>query len=145
MESDDVVMSAGLSADDREAIREVLACYLHALDERRFAEVAAMFIPNGEWRSKHGSAVSPSEIEARMRDTVVARDGGGPAQPRRHLNANVSIVAGPDGSAEVTSTFVTIQHTERGLLPVTLGSYHDSLVRSGGKWLFRRRVIVHHA
>ncbi len=134
-----------LSADDREAIRDVLARYVHALDNRRFAEVAAMFSLDGEWRSKHGNAVSPAVIEARLRATTVARDAGGPAQPRRHFNTNFSIQAGPDGTAEVVSTFVTVQQTEHGLAPVTLGSYHDTLIRQGGTWLFRQRIIEHHA
>jgi uncharacterized protein (TIGR02246 family) len=78
------------NAEEKEAIRDVLATYCFCLDEGRFAEMAALFTPDGVWDTAFGKGVGRDGIEAlvrRMRDSR-------PANERHrgvHLCTNVSI------------------------------------------------------
>ncbi len=134
----------GGGAEDREAIREVLARYVHLWDQGRSGEVAALFREaDGEWRSKFGRAVGRAEVAAllaRIAGGRVRADGSAPA--RRHFNANISIRL--DGAAaEVVSDFFVLEQTAQGLAAVSMGQYRDAMVKEGSDWLFRARVIVH--
>lgn len=55
------------SADEKDAIREVMARYCHALDACRFDDVAALFAEDGEWMTDYGSARGRAEIAALLR------------------------------------------------------------------------------
>ena len=49
---------------DKEEIREVLHAYCQCMDEGRFAELAALFAPDGEWIAPYRTARGPAGIEA---------------------------------------------------------------------------------
>ena len=42
--------------EDKDAIREVMAAYCHALDACRFADVASLFADDGIWTTDYGEA-----------------------------------------------------------------------------------------
>lgn len=58
------------AADEKDAIRELMARYCHALDACRFADVAGLFAADAEWTTNYGSARGRREIEALL-DGVV--------------------------------------------------------------------------
>ena len=72
--------------EDKDAIREAMARYCHALDAGRFADVAALFLPDGEWTTDYGAARGRAEIETLLRNTVPLK-GEGPQ--RKHYITNI--------------------------------------------------------
>jgi uncharacterized protein (TIGR02246 family) len=49
--------------EDKDAIREVMAAYCHALDACRFADVASLFADDGIWTTDYGEAKGRAAIE----------------------------------------------------------------------------------
>jgi hypothetical protein len=58
--------------EDKDAIREVLAEYSFCLDGGRFAEMAALFAPDGTWHTAFGQATGRADIEALANRVPVA-------------------------------------------------------------------------
>lgn len=130
-------MSSAL--EDKDAIREVMARYCHALDQCRFANVAALFAPDGEWTTDYGTARGREEIEALLRGVVPVK-GEGPQ--RKHYITNVIISLETD-TARAVSDYLVVRESDHGLLPVMGGTYRDTFVKLGGGWFFRRKELVH--
>ena len=130
-------MSSAL--EDKDAIREAMARYCHALDQGRFADVAALFAPDGEWATDYGAARGRAEIEALLRSVVPVK-GEGPQ--RKHYITNIIIALDGD-TARAVSDYLVVRESERGLLPVMGGTYKDVFVRLEAGWLFRRKELVH--
>jgi uncharacterized protein (TIGR02246 family) len=130
-------MSAALEAKD--AIREVMARYCHALDQCRFVDVAALFAPDGEWTTDYGSARGRGEIKALLRSVVPVK-GEGPQ--RKHYITNIIISLDAD-SARAVSDYLIVRESETGLIPVMGGTYRDVFVKLDGGWSFRRKELVH--
>jgi uncharacterized protein (TIGR02246 family) len=127
-------------ADEKDAIREVMARYCHALDACNFAEVASLFAEDGEWTTSYGSARGRAQIEALL-ESVVPKPGEGPQ--RKHYITNIIIKFGDDGRANVRSDYLVIREAEGGLIPVMGGAYLDTFVKRDGAWLFARKELVH--
>lgn len=125
--------------EDKDAIREVMARYCHALDACRFDDVASLFAEDGEWTTDYGSARGRMEIAAFLA-SVVPLKGEGPQ--RKHYITNIVITLDGD-HAQTRSDYLIIRESERGLIPVMGGSYHDRFVRRGGGWFFARKELVH--
>jgi len=130
-------MSSAL--EDKDAIREVMARYCHALDQGRFADVAALFAPDGEWTTDYGNARGRAEIEALLRGVVPIK-GEGPQ--RKHYITNI-IIALESDTARAVSDYLVVRESEHGLLPVMGGTYKDIFVKLDGNWFFRRKQLVH--
>ena len=111
-------------ADEKDAIRELMARYCYALDACRFAEVAALFASDGEWTTSYGNACGRAEIEALL-DSVVPKPGEGPQ--RKHYITNIIIELDGD-EAKTASDYLVVRDSENGLLPVMGGRYHDRFV-----------------
>lgn len=127
------------AADEKDAIREVMARYCHALDRGRFNDVAALFAEDGEWTTDYDSAKGRDAIEA-MLTRNVPRKGEGPQ--RKHYIANIIIkLAG--SNADAVSDYLIIRESETGLIPVMGGTYFDTFEKRDGVWLFRRKELVH--
>jgi hypothetical protein len=124
---------------DKEAIREAMAMYCHALDSCRFGDVAALFLPDGEWTTDYGAARGRSEIETLLRNTVPVK-GEGPQ--RKHYITNVVIRLDGD-TAHCVSDYLIIRESEGGLIPVMGGTYRDIFRRHEGGWFFARKELVH--
>lgn len=128
-------------AEDRDAIRELLASYGRHWDYGRIAAVAALFTADGEWRSKHGAATGPAAI-ATLLDRIAAGRGTDGPPLRRHFVANLQIdIEGP--TAQCESDFIAVQAAGAAFSIVSMGTYRDRLVRHGRQWRFSRREIVH--
>lgn len=127
------------SAEEKDAIREVMARYCHALDSCRFADVAALFAEDGIWTTDYGQARGRAAIEELLTGTV-PRKGEGPQ--RKHYITNTIIRLDGD-AADAVSDYLIIRESENGLIPVMGGTYKDRFRKSGGDWLFARKELVH--
>ena len=127
------------AADEKDAIREVMARYCHALDACEFSKVAGLFAGDGEWSTNYGAARGREEIEA-MLASVVPRPGEGPQ--RKHYITNIIIELAAD-TARAISDYLVVRESERGLIPVMGGTYKDTFIKLDGKWLFSRKELVH--
>jgi uncharacterized protein (TIGR02246 family) len=128
------------AADEKDAIREVMARYCHAIDACKFAEVASLFAEDGEWITNYGSAKGRAEIEALI-TSVVPKPGEGPQ--RKHYITNIIIQLDGD-KAQTASDYLVVRESEKGLLPVMGGRYNDSFVKRNGTWVIARKQLEHH-
>ncbi|MGE0768916.1 MAG: nuclear transport factor 2 family protein [Hyphomicrobiaceae bacterium] len=128
------------AADEKDAIRELMASYCYALDACRFDEVAALFAEHGEWTTGYGSAGGRDEI-AQLLEATVPKPGEGPQ--RKHYITNIIVHLDGD-RATATSDYLVVRESETGLLPVMGGRYNDSFVKSAGQWRFARKELEHH-
>lgn len=127
------------AADDKDAIRDVMARYAHALDECRFADVAALFAEDGEWTTTYGSARGRTAIEALLTGNVPT-PGEGPQ--RKHYITNMLITL--DGErADARSDYLVVRESAQGLLPVMGGTYLDRFVKRDGRWQISRKELRH--
>lgn len=124
-----------MSEFDKNEIRELLGRYCFALDEERFEDMAALFVPDGVWETAFGTGTGRAGIVAQ------ARSLGAPGRPRRvHLTTN--IVIDLDGEeAQVRSNWLLFQNGSAGPEIGSGGSYYDSVVKVEGRWFFRHRRI----
>lgn len=127
------------AADEKDAIRELMARYCHALDACRFGEVASLFAEDGEWTTTYGTARGRARIEALL-TSVVPKPGEGPQ--RKHYITNMLITLSGD-RASARSDYLVVRESERGLMPVMGGTYMDAFVKHEGVWLFARKQLVH--
>ena len=125
--------------EDKDAIREVMAAYCHALDACRFADVASLFADDGIWTTDYGEAQGRDAIEAMLRSVVPVK-GEGPQ--RKHYIANIIIKVNGD-SAESTSDYLVVRESGADLIPVMGGTYKDKWVRQDGTWRFQRKELKH--
>ncbi len=123
----------------REAIRELLAEYCFLLDGHELGALGGLFEPNGAWVSRNGQASGPSAIAAFLHRLVPAP---GPLVQRKHLTTNVIISLDGD-TAQVKSNFLVVRNTASGPAIAVAGTYRDTVARTGGRWLFRRRELFH--
>jgi uncharacterized protein (TIGR02246 family) len=129
-----------IAADEKDAIRELMASYAYALDSCRFADVAALFTEDGEWTTNYGSARGRARIAALLEGNV-PKPGEGPQ--RKHYITNIIIRL--DGEkAKATSDYLVVRESAGGLLPVMGGRYKDDLVKQDGSWRFARKELEHH-
>ena len=125
--------------EDKDAIREVMAAYCHALDAGRFADVAGLFADDGIWTTDYGEAKGPGAIEQMLRSIVPVK-GEGPQ--RKHYITNIIIKVNND-SAQSISDYLVVREAGPDLIPVMGGTYKDEWVREDGTWRFKRKELVH--
>jgi uncharacterized protein (TIGR02246 family) len=124
--------------EEKDAIREVLALYCFALDDGRFADMAALFTEDGTWHTAFGTATGRPAIADFAAGLRAHRSG--PAPRAIHHVTNVVITLNGD-SATVRSNWTTVQNAPEGPKIGSGGAYDDDMVKMGGKWLFRYRTI----
>jgi 3-phenylpropionate/cinnamic acid dioxygenase small subunit len=131
-------MSTSTAAEDKDAIREILAEYCFRLDDGRFSEMAALFTESGTWDTAFGRATGRAAIADLARGI---KERAGEQRPRAvHLVTNVSIVL--DGeNARVRSNWTVVQNSPEGPKIGSGGAYQDELIKVQGQWLFRYRKI----
>ena len=123
--------------EDKEAIRELFSEYCFRMDDRRFAELGALFTEDGDWIARYARARGPAEIAALMARNI-------PAEPKRkHFVMNSLIRLDGDRASARTSYLVVLQASGARLVPSVAGTYEDVLVRTTGGWRFRERRLVH--
>src|SRR6476646_4779967 len=121
---------------EQDALRAMMAAYCFCLDGGRFAEMAALFTPDGTWDTAFGKGTGHAEIEALVRRIR------GPGPHARALHHVTNIVIKLDGAtAKCFSNWVTVQNSPQGPKLGSAGSYTDDMVKQDGTWLFRYRTI----
>jgi uncharacterized protein (TIGR02246 family) len=128
------------TADEKDAIRELMARYCHALDACRFSEVASLFAEDGEWTTTYGSACGRAQIESLLA-SVVPKPGEGPQ--RKHYITNMIVTLASEDRASARSDYLVIRESQGGLIPVMGGTYLDIFVKREGGWQFVRKKLVH--
>ena len=118
------------------AIRRLIASYCYCLDQRRFADLGALFAAEGTWEAQYGRATGPAGIAAFLAELV-------PAEPkRRHFVSNILIDPVADGHAETTSYYMVVRDSGGGPMVSVAGTYHDRFARDGaGQWRFASRKL----
>ena len=104
--------------EDKDAIREVMAAYCHAIDACRFADVASLFADDGIWTTDYGEAEGRDAIE-RMLRSVVPMKGEGPQ--RKHYITNIIIKVDGDSAVSV-SDYLVVRESGLDLIPVMGGT-----------------------
>ncbi len=123
--------------EDKDAIRDVLSEYCFCLDGGRFAEMAALFAPEGTWHTAFGKATGHADIEA-LANRVANR--AGPRPRGAHLVTNIVIKLTGDRAA-VASNWALAQNSAHGPIVSSGGAYVDEMVKQDGRWLFHYRKI----
>jgi uncharacterized protein (TIGR02246 family) len=123
--------------ENKEAIREVLAEYCFCLDGGRFAEMAALFAPDGTWHTAFGKATGRADIEA-LANRVANR--AGPRPRGVHLVTNIVIKLVGE-RAHVASNWALVHNSPNGPIVGSGGAYADDMVKQNGHWLFHYRKI----
>ena len=123
--------------EDKDAIRELFSEYCFRMDEARYAELGALFLPDGLWIAPYATARGPAEVAALMAANI-------PPEPKRkHFIMNSLIRLDGDQATARTSYLVVLQAAGAGLVPSVAGTYQDVLARTPDGWRFRERRLIH--
>src|SRR5262249_62110762 len=128
------------TVDEKDAIRELMARYCHALDACKFSEVASLFAEDGEWTTTYGKARGRTQIETLLA-SVVPKPGEGP-QRKHYITNTIVTLAGEDG-ASARSDYLVIRESPGGLIPVMAGTSLDIFVKRKAAWQLLRKELVH--
>jgi SnoaL-like domain len=123
-----------LTADDRLAIRELLALYGHIIDERQFSRTHELFTPDARYDvSDFGQGIhhGPGAIAALW-------TAPGARHPLAHHTVDVIVSEDGDGTVRVLSKGIGLLADGRA------GSvtYRDVVAKSAGGWRIAERVAV---
>ena len=93
---------------DKDEIRELLAKYCFALDDGRFEDMAALFVPDGVWETAFGTGTGRAGIVAQAKSIATE------PRPRRvHLTTNTVIELNGE-TATAQSNWLLFQNTPAG-------------------------------
>lgn len=118
-----------------EEIRNLLAGYVHALDDGRVDEVLSLWEPDGVFE-----LVGVGEFEGSDALRGFYQGMGSPTGPQAHLVGNTLIAFEGDDAATVVSDFLLAKKGD-GWSLTGRGRYHDIVRRAPGGWRFVRRSV----
>lgn len=121
---------------DRDAIHRLLLAYGSTLDARDFAGFGALFTADGSY----AGATGPQAIADAMRKTF-ATNPLGFRDPNFHVFFNETIDVSGDTARSSAMSFYVVPDDAGGFRIAMMAAYEDELVRDGGAWKFRRRVV----
>jgi 3-phenylpropionate/cinnamic acid dioxygenase small subunit len=128
---------ADAASTDIERIRRTLASYCQLCDDGRFDEWAELYTPDATFEALGRTYTGREQIKGFI-ETYQAPELRG-----KHITGNALIDVDSIGAVATASTdYVFVGPTAEGLAVISAGRYHDTLVRDGDRWLFRRRKIV---
>jgi uncharacterized protein (TIGR02246 family) len=119
-------------AEDRIAIRDLLARYCHNFDAGDADGVAELFTDDGVF-----DPGAPGFDPLEGREVIRGFVGTMPAGMVHHMTTDTAYDVSGDVATGTASFFVVA----KGAL-VTTGRYHDDLARVDGAWRIQRRVAV---
>ena len=127
-------------ADWRE-IGGTIARYGRYADQRRFTDMAELFEPDGRMWMYRPRATEPAEAPQGRAQLTVAFEALAAFAVTSHVLAPSEIEIDGDAARACTSCMAHhISETADGKTRFTLADrYVDTLVRAGGRWLFRER------
>ena len=118
--------------EDRAAIRDLLARYCHTFDTGDADGVADLFTEDGVF-----DPGVPGFEPVEGREVIRGFVGTVPAGMVHHLTTDAAY----DVDGDVATGIASFMAVAKGAF-VTVGRYHDDLVRVDGAWRIRRRVAV---
>jgi 3-phenylpropionate/cinnamic acid dioxygenase small subunit len=145
-----------LNSDDRSGIEQLLYREAHLLDERRFREWLDLLTDDIEYLmplTEHVQGrVAPAghPVIKDDKNTLLARvakDETGwshvetPTSMTCHMISNILIDEGPEGRADVKSSFMVRQARKLRDEAWWVGRRHDQVRRVDDRWLIARRCI----
>jgi len=121
------------SAEDVEAIRQLLATYCFCTDSRRPDLLCQILTPDFVFSGVAGNRTGHAQMHAMYEDN--------PRAPSDlHLNQNVIIDVQGDEAGAFSYMYVIRKGESIG--PVFAGAIRDSFVRQDGRWFFKTRHIL---
>ena len=123
--------------EEKDAIREVMARYCFALDDGRFADMAALFSEDGTWQTFFGKATGRNAIA----DFAAGLRAHRTENPRAIHHVTNIVITLDGGTAKVRSNWTTVQNSPDGPKIGSGGAYDDEMVKIGGEWFFKYRTI----
>jgi uncharacterized protein (TIGR02246 family) len=138
--------SAG-TAQDRAAIQNLIAKYAFALDTLNADLYASVFAPDAEFSFGGNTYRGRDQIRgviASIKERRAARPASdGPVPKSYHAITNTLIEFDNDHQAHHRSYWQTITGQSGGPFTVGgMGIYEDTIVRTDGEWLIKKREIL---
>jgi 3-phenylpropionate/cinnamic acid dioxygenase small subunit len=125
------------TAAEIESIRRTLALYCQLCDDGRFDEWAQLFTDDAEFSVLGNTHVGRADVQAFIESAQPPELRG------KHVCANSLIeIDERGGTATALTDYVFVGRTPEGMAVTSAGRYHDSFIRDGERWLFRRREIA---
>ncbi|MCK2025189.1 nuclear transport factor 2 family protein [Microbacterium sp. SSW1-47] len=133
-------MSTAEFADWLDITRTILR-YGRYADQRRFADMASLFVPDGRMLLYRPRADHPAETPRGTAELVAAFEALTAFVATSHaLSPSDVEVRGDTARVHTACLSHHIRETSEGRIRFTLADrYDDDLVRVGGRWLFRER------
>jgi ketosteroid isomerase-like protein len=126
------VMAMPSLVDDRDAIRDLMARYNHAIDGGEAEEWAALFTADALFDT--GQRFSGT-------DELLAFAQGVASSGRRTRHVVANAVIEVDGDRATCQAYLLLYAGSPPQLALT-GAYEDELVRVGGSWRYSRRTFI---
>lgn len=125
--------------EDREAIRELIARYGFAVDDRDVDGIAACFTRDGAFRSLDGT------MNAQGRDAVIMQFHGrfavlGPSNHYTHDAVFSFDDANPDRATGLVNSHAEVVRSGQAMWASI--RYRDEYLRNDGRWRFRDRLLA---
>ena len=123
--------------EDRAAIHELIARYGIAIDDRDIEVIAALFTPDGSFRSRDGV------MDARGREAVVEQYRGRFAAlaVSNHFSHDHILTFGPDPDEAHGLITAHAEVWRNGRALIAALRYEDTYRRHEGSWCFADRVV----
>ncbi len=128
-----------LDASDYAAIQQLHARYGQFIDDRRFADIGALFCEDAVWEA------GPLRFAGRA-GIIAGFEQIEPPEPQmvKHLTFNPVIEGeGDEVRAWADAVALTVAGADDPIPVVATGRYYDVLRKQGGQWRFARRVFVY--
>lgn len=130
---DHIVGNVTLSLEDKFAIHELFARYSQDMDLGNGDDlVTNVFAPNGVFDNGNLCLIGSAELKAGL------ANHSNRVLTSQHWPNNIVITEGSGDRAKVHSYVFIL--SARQASPST---YHDTLVKIGGRWLIQERLVVH--
>lgn len=117
-------------------ILDTIAAYARALDAGRTDEIVDLFCDDG---TSHIVGIATYRGRDDLRAGYAAMV---PSSSQLHLTGNTAVTSTGTGEATATSDLAFFRRTDLGWSLELVGRYDDTLVRQGGRWRFRARVLT---
>lgn len=132
------------AVEDYQAIQQLLAAYMTAMDTSNWTAYSQLFAADGELMFQTIDEKGPSAIRERMSRSIrrpAAKSGAAAVASLLHTLSNIDIHIDGDHATDTARWTVMSRGPDgRPRLGAT-GHYVDTLVRTSDGWKFRRRVI----
>jgi ketosteroid isomerase-like protein len=122
------------AGDDKEAIRDLISNYCYFVDSGEFDRLVDLFTEDSVWES---SEFGRYEGKAAFHDFVSKTPPG-----LRHLTLNTVITLdGDDARAKSYLVLTSKADNSAANTIATTAFFEDHIVKRGGRWLFKSRII----